>query len=319
MKKTYDFLWGNPYFLLEILEKKYNQKLAPYNIKEMSYAPNEGIPELIELTKKIIQETMGVNYKYIIITNGATQAINSILRFKISIGYTHVITHKYGYPFYDDMIKRAGFVRIEDNSLKLPKNENAFRLIDSPNNPLGIQTKIGSNNDIWDAVYHNRIYTDQISVMPNHKCMVGSYSKLLGVTGARVGFIATNDENFYNNVRDWSLKDTATPSKISQEMIIDILNKINLEEFIILGKRSLDNNREEFQKIAYLFDNQPIQETGMFWCVHADKKALKILDECNIKYLTLDGNYIRISLGQTNEITKEAVREILKRDKILKK
>ena len=81
------------------------------------------------------------------------------------------------------------------------------------------------------------------------------------------------------------------------------------------GAYSLDRNREEFSKISYLFDNQPVQEVGMFYCANADKKAIQTLDNCGITYVRLNGDMIRLSMGQTNAITRDGVNAILKEDK----
>ena len=108
------------------------------------------------------------------------------------------------------------------------------------------------------------------------------------------------------------LKDLATVSVPSQRLIVDILTKVDLERFMGLGKTYLNYNREEFQKIEFLFDGQPIQEVGMFYCAHAEKKALEVLDKCGINYVDLGSSYIRLSLGQTGKITREGIKAIIK-------
>ena len=323
MEIKFDFGWGNPYFLLEILDNTYHQRLAPFNIKDMIYCPDLGMDKLIEVTHKMIEETMGLKYENIIITTGATQAANILLRVlknptgKLEI-FNNVETPPYGFPYYGNMIEKAGYTRTSDLKKLKGFDHTSVKLIDSPSNPQGIQygSAFGSNlNTIWDSVYHNKIYTTNLSTIPEHMAMVGSYSKLLGITGARVGFIATNYHALAKKCAHECLMENATISVPSQELIIDIMDKIDLDHFLTAGKNSIDLNREEFRKIEYLFDNQPVPETGMFYCAFADKKALEILEKCGIKYVDLGDSYIRLSLGQTNEITREAIAAILKEDK----
>ena len=320
--KSWNFGWGNPFFLLDILDEQYSQRLAPFNIKNMIYSPDLGMDKLIETTRRTIEETIGLKYEYIIITTGATQAINVLLRVLRNNRKTQlsiVETPQYGYPYYGDMISKAGYVRVSNSESLKQFNPLNVKLIDSPSNPQGIQ--YGSDygfelNTIWDSVYHNKIYTTDLTKIPKHHSMAGSYSKLLGLTGARIGYIATNNYSLAKQCSHECLMENATISVPSQELIIDIMGKIDLDYFLNAGKYSIDRNREEMSKIEYLFDNQPVPGTGMFYCANADNKALQILEKCGIKYVDLGNNYIRLSLGQTNSITKDAIKAIIKKDKI---
>lgn len=321
MSDILDFGWGNPYFLLEILDDMYIQTAFPNNILDMSYAPDAGTEELINTIKKTINQTTGMDYKHIIVTTGTTQAINVLLRvLKSKTPLNDIRTTKLGYPFYDKMIEKAGLNRVEMSRNELLNNSElpCIEIIDSPSNPLGEQygSSFGSEKlTIWDAVYHNKIYTNDLFNKPKHVAMVNSYSKLLGLTGARIGYIATNDDLLYNRCLEDSLMENATISIPSQELIVDILNQVNLDNFINKGKQSLNRNKEEFKKIEYLFSNQRVQETGMFYCAEGDDKLCKLLDNCGIKYVRLKDNLIRLSMGQTNLLTRQAIDRILKRDK----
>ena len=320
----FDLGWGNPYFLLDILKNIYNRIDGIPDFGDMSYAPDQGISELIEMTKVVIKKTTGLEYKHILITNGATGGINCCLRyFKKKYDINTILTQKYGYPFYEEMISKAGFVRNKRSFNNIHQlfltssNISCIRLIDSPSNPQGNQTSNGNELDtIWDAVYHNRIYNACPIIIPKHRVMVGSYSKLLGITGARIGFVATNNDLDFQNLIRENLMENATISVPGQKLVVNILKNVNLDDFMNFGKKSLDYNREEVSRVEYLFDNQPIQKVGMFYSANVDKKALQILNKCGIKYVALDEDFIRLSLGQTNEITRNAVKTILKQDKI---
>lgn len=309
--------WGNPYFILEQLEKHQNGLIANViNTKECAYGPDQGLPDLINLTHMVIAKTTGLSYKHLLITNGATSAINSILRVNKSLGMDKVLSGEFGYPLYPNMIEKAGLAQIPvtDWSGSI-SDSKTFALIDSPSNPLGLQTKIGSPlTDVWDSVYHNNIYTEDLKTIPGHKVMVGSYSKLLGLAGFRVGWIATNDELYYNLLMKDSISENATTSVISQKTIVELLQyHIDLDEIIGHSKRALDFNRECWSNVLDLFDGQPMQSSGMFYLAQADKNVMDLLDSCMIQYVKLTDSYIRISLGQTNDLMKEATLRILRK------
>ena len=319
--KRYNLSWGNPYFLTKLLDESYTQSLKLNDISSMVYGPDEGVQEMIDLVKYSIKETTGLKYDHILIVPGATSGINSCLRyFKNSKGKDLVITNKYGYPFYDEMIKKAGLERFDELKSIVEVGTRSIVLVDSPSNPFGTQIKEGldfvsPSKIIWDSVYHNIIYTTDLITYPQHDIMVGSFSKLLGVAGTRIGWIATNKPFLYEMLKAENLYETATVSIPSQNLLIDILEKLDLQKFMLNGKRILDNNRGELARLSSLFSNQPVQETGMFYCAKADQKLRDLIDRAGVDIVSLDEEYVRISMGQTNEVTKAAVDAILKEDK----
>lgn len=316
----FDLSWGNPYFLLEILDRHVANKLQYQDIAEMNYAPDLGIDKLREATKDIVTETTGLKYKHLLITAGATQALNSIMRFERKNDVETVLMNQYGYPFYTDMVVNSGLRRQSiAEGLKAASTyfkEHSMVILDSPSNPMGHQNLASHPNLYWDAVYHSKIYNANMAAVPTHKAIIGSYSKLLGLSGARIGWIATDDYDLFMKLSDVVLKDTATVSVPSQNLLLSVLNQLNLEWFLNVGRKSLDSNREELSRINHLFDGQEVPEVGMFYCVDAHPKAVSTLNKASVKFTQLDEQKIRISLGQRNMLTLKAVEAILKEDSI---
>jgi aspartate/methionine/tyrosine aminotransferase len=326
VKKRFDYAWGNPYFLLDILSDMYKVSNSS-DIKSLTYGPYEGTPELIHETFNVIKKLTDNRPTYILITNGASSAINLLLRRFKAQGGKVVQTTQYGYPSYEEMIKRAGLTRLR--GLERPQlncglsrdlmTQTHIRLIDSPENPSGQQYDMLTGNqfggDIWDAVYHNPIYTKKKMIQPRHEFFVGSYSKLLGVAGARIGFIATDNALAYEALLTESRNEMTGISRPSMDMITDILQKIDLDLFMTMGHRDLCYNKEEFQKIEYLFDGQPVNEVGMFYCAKIHPTAKRILDDAGVEYVMLDEETIRLSMGQTKQVVKDGIKAILKEDK----
>jgi aspartate/methionine/tyrosine aminotransferase len=321
-KIKYNFGWGNPYFLLDILHATYFPNLT-MDVTKLIYGPYEGTKELIETSHRVIKETTGQQYSHLLITNGASSAVNVLLRYFKARGGREVFTTQYGYPSYEEMIKRAGLKRVRGLHKPMVNlglshdlmTVQAMRLIDSPENPLGDQFTGGDEHrDIWDGVYHNKIYTQNMAAQPKHKFFVGSYSKLLGVAGARIGFIATNDPLAYEALLIESRNELTGISRPSQDLIVDIMKKIDLDKFMRIGHLHLCYNKSEFQKIEYLFDGQPVNDVGMFYCAKADPKAVSTLERAGVEYVRLDDETIRLSMGQTLEVVKNGIQAILKED-----
>lgn len=321
-----DLGWGDPYFLLEILAKIYTRGPAStLAIQNCTYAPDNGEERLLDYVKEITKETTGHEYKYFCITNGATQAINTIMRqMARHKQIRYAVTSHLGYPYYPKMIDKNNLLwhkKVDFKTYKGDINDEMY-IVDSPSNPLGEQFSFNSTeklykNTVWDAVYHNRIYNACPAIKPAHDVYVGSFSKLLGLTGARVGWFATDDLLYFEQFSEESLYENATVSKPSQKMIIDILNQINLDQFMTFGKNSLDQNRHILHKLSGLLGSD-VQEKGMFYCAEVDQKMLDLFDRANIKYVSFDTEnkkLIRLNIGQTHGILEKAVKAIEKADR----
>jgi aspartate/methionine/tyrosine aminotransferase len=324
--KKFDFGWGEPFCVRESLKHYYKRKtVKPINIDNLKYSPDEGSEELIKLTRWFIKETTGIEYKHILITNGTTGAINVILRTMAKEGKKICYTHQYHFPFYPPIIKKNGYKQktglYRDHEQQLG-HDNVVGLVDSPSNPLGdlLLYSDHKNNIIWDSVYHNPVYINTIPVIPDHRVNCGSYSKVFGLTGARVGWIATNSQKDYEAFRDENLYESCTISVPSQDLLLDIFDHMDLNNFMRSAKYRVNNNREMWDRVKGLFDNQEVPENGMFYSAWGDPIARKVLDRLGFVYVTMDkkgkDKYLRFNLAQTNNLTNMAIRYLLKETRI---
>lgn len=319
----YDFGWGEPFCVREALKHYYINPMRSCNIDAMGYSPDPGNEKLIDYTRQFIEQTTGIRYNHIIITHGTTGAINIVLRVLAREGRGLCYTHKYHFPYYPQIIEKNGYrhekglYREHQEQLKY---SNTVGIVDSPSNPSGdllLYSDIG-NNIIWDSVYHNPVFINDIPVKPDHRVNCGSYSKVFGLTGARVGWIATNSESDYEEFLAENLYENCTMSVNSQQLIIDILEKMDLDNFLRSAKYRINNNREQFDRICYLFDGQAVPNNGMFYSAWATPYTCKLLDKLGVKYVQMDeegkNRYLRFNLAQTNELTRKAIRYIMRED-----
>lgn len=321
----FDFGWGEPYCVREALKSFYKRNsFPPINIDRMGYTPDAGNEELVKLTRQFVKETTGIEYKHVIITNGTTGALNVVLRSLARLeSYEVCFTHRYHFPYYPQIIQKNGYEHLTglyNNHKQELSRDNVVAIVDSPSNPEGDLLLYSdlNNNIIWDSVYHNDVYINTIPVKPDHRVNCGSYSKVFGLTGARVGWIATNSEEDYKLYLKENLYENCTLSFSSQDFLVDILNNTDLNNFMKSSKYRVNNNREMFDKIKYIFDNQAVPENGMFYCAWATPYAIKMLDKLEVRSVTIDqdgvNKFLRFNLAQTNHLTSRAIRYILSED-----
>jgi len=320
----YNFGWGEPYCVREALQMYYsNKSFMPINLETMGYQGDIGQDRLVYLTKNFIKATTGISYKHVIITNGTTGALNVVLRKMVKDGKKVCYTHQYHFPYYPGILNKyplehkKGLYLNHESELA---DKNTFAIVDSPTNPEGnlVLYTDTYKNIIWDSVYHSAVFINDVAVKPDHFVNCGSYSKVFGLTGVRVGWIATdNDEDFEIFKMD-NLYENCTLSMQPQSLITDILDKTDIPQFMLSAKYRINNNREMFSRIENLFDGQPVPNNGMFYVAWASVKTQQILDKMSVNVVQLDseGNdrLLRFNLAQYNSLTSEFVRNVLKED-----
>ena len=127
-------------------------------------------------------------------------------------------------------------------------------------------------------------------------------------------WIATDKKDDFDDIMSDSLYENATVSKPSQDLIVDIMKKLDLDELMKFGKNSLDENRHTLHKISTLLDTE-VQQIGMFYTSEADDKMIDLFDRSGVQYIRLsldDKKLIRLNIGQTNEILTKAIKAIEK-------
>lgn len=322
--EQFKFGWGEPYCVREALEHYYKRKsLGSIKLQTIEYQPYDGKELLVEATKIFLKETTGIDYKYVIITNGTTNSLNIVLRSLKDQGFNKCFTHKYHFPYYPNIIKKNGYeqgiglYRDHEKQLATP---GALGIVDSPSNPTGdlLLYTDNHNNIIWDSVYHNSVYINTIPVKPDHRVNCGSYSKVLGLTGARIGWIATNSFSDYLLYAADNTYENCSVSLLSQDFIIDIMKHTDMYNFMRAAKYRINNNREMFDRICYLFDGQSVPENGMFLTAWTSPYVVKMFDKLGIISVELDTNgkdkLLRFNLAQTNELTTKMIKYIIRED-----
>lgn len=337
--KTFDLGWGES---VAVREAFVNVAASPvvFGVKalnDLGYPAHEGDAKLIELTRKIIKRQIGLDYKYILITNGATGALNIALRsYMLSAGIQACFTRKAPFfRYYPAIIRNAHMAHFQglyDSDAKKEANEVFGRkrvyLVDSLSNPLGqmhfCPKDLMENPIIWDAVYYGNVYAPGIKATPEHDVLVGSYSKFTGLNGLRVGWIAVNDTFLYDRMRRLVTPEYCGISAASTKIILETAGKFtktDWENFEYRAVRNLDDNRNEMAKLEKYFGNTPVSPFGMFYYGPMDEACKALMQKSGIiwspgSHLGDTDDFGRLNVGQDMKLVKEAVKTVLKNDKI---
>jgi aspartate/methionine/tyrosine aminotransferase len=326
--KTFDLTWGQSVCVRDAFTETLTGAPVIFGLKEldqMDYPKHEGNEELVELTRKVIERQTEHKYRYILLTNGATGGVTIALRAYRQSSYNVAFTRTPPYfSIYPSMIEAAGFKRHAYEGDKKFEGDNPVALIDSPTNPHGIfiQGRIFTDPIIWDAVYHNRVYAEPIMLRyPGHDVVVGSYSKLLGINGIRVGWIATDDLFIYDKMARLVTAEYCGLSHASSVILLDLLKNFHWDSFEQNARYRLNCNREEWSKLEKFFEGQPVSPVGMFYYARMDKSCKKLMKKAGVLWmpgtsLRTDDSHGRFNLGQDNKLIKNAVKSVLKADKI---
>lgn len=323
MKSKFSLSWGDSACVREVF-LKYCNLIHHVNQTNSGYRFGKNCKNLEDKTRILSKELLGINHKYIVITNGAMQGLDASLSYYKSLDFWDVLTRDFCFPYYPKIIAKNKLFQILLDDIGSPTLKT-IELNDSPSNP---EARIGNVSDcpekvIWDAVYNNPVYKYIITPPIYHNLAIGSFGKLFGLPGLRVGWVATNDKKIADYVRKHVEITTCGVSSASQLIIEKILEKPSwLPMFFKEAKAAIDANKTEFLKVKHLFEGQIPGDDGMFFFPEVNSKALKVLSKTGIEFTPgeacgdVSGSHIRLNMAQTNEISRQAVKAILKADRI---
>lgn len=301
--------------------------LSRAQIEEFDYPDRLGDPELVAITRQVIKRQIGKQYKHVFLTNGATGGVVITLRalHKRKFWVCHTRPAPY-YARYPGMISSGNMTMAPDNYYQWERD--SVILLDLPSNPTGIMQFIERKNPdipiILDGVYFNNVYTNGLLTPPPHDVFVGSYSKLLGLNGVRIGWIATDDDLLAERMKELITAEYCGLCVVGAEMLKNILNlSFRWDIFESMARANLNTNREEWSRLEKFFGDFPVPEYGMFYYGPTDKKAKELLEKVGVTWISgetmgTDDNFGRFNLGQKNGLIREVVSKIIQKDKLPK-
>ncbi|MEG2893229.1 MAG: aminotransferase class I/II-fold pyridoxal phosphate-dependent enzyme [Clostridium sp.] len=317
------------------------------------YTPNKGITPLLEGVSLYMNKKYSLNYSSndeIIVTNGASEAIDTTLRCIISPG-DEVIIPSPAYPGYEPLIKILGgrciYIDTSDNNFKLSpsKLQEAITsktkclILPYPSNPTGTTlskleiesiAQVIKNTNILvlsDEVYSELNYSGShysignIDYLRDRIIIVNALSKSHSMTGFRIGFLLA-PKHLIDNFIKVHLYNTSCASSISQYAALEAVTNgyddpIYMKDEYIKRRDYVYTRLMDMNLISHL-------PTGGFYifpsikpfCDSSHDFAIDLLDKANVAVVpstAFSGNidgYIRISYAYSMDVLIEALNRI---------
>jgi aspartate/methionine/tyrosine aminotransferase len=308
---------GEPYFLQEFFLR---YLLVDQTPKALHYPSVGGEPELLEELKNFFP-----HHKYLVITNGAKQAIEAAFFAFKRLERKSVVFHQAPYwPSYPTLAKSQGL----EYNVASPLAAQIF-CVTAPNNPDGGQPQLFKRApDLWDAAYAQPLYGFH-GVPPPHRVAVFSAAKYLGLSGLRVGWLATNEKEIAEQAGYFVEITTSGVSIPSQMHLAGCLRSLRRSlnmawytERTFEARAALMANGHSFNEIIgdLVKDTQgvPVDGTGMFAWFRARRPEsfARALRDAKVKLVSGDAcgvhepGWYRMSMGHLPEVTREALLRI---------
>lgn len=302
----YNLAVGEPFFIQDALDFI---KLADGK-GEFTYPHTGGQPELLEELRKIYP------YKHIIVANGAKHALLAgMYAYREHLACGKVYHAAPYWPSYPTLAKLSNMQFVTEDRF------DVCRIVTSPNNPDS--SELNEKCDIWDAVYAHPVYG--FTKPPEHQTAVFSASKVLGMSGARVGWIGTDNDDIGRLASYYVEVTTSGVNTFGQRQVAEVLrfvrnNPLVAQDAYARAREELDKNIGDF--LRYIspycvdFRGAPAESRGMFaWFqVFNDVKFKKALQETKIKLVTgeacgaTEPGWYRMNMGMGNAKFRTAVK-----------
>ncbi|MDP8299550.1 MAG: pyridoxal phosphate-dependent aminotransferase [Candidatus Tantalella remota] len=194
------------------------------------------------LREALSKEYPGSTPDNFVITNGASEAIDLILR---SWGEGKMLMPRPYYYSYPPIVELSGMEpvytdlvdgRIDMDDFKKKVKDCKAVMINSPSNPTGRVEAIDTLKEIEkitaelgvyvisDEVYKDLIYErENYHIKGDHVITVNSFSKTFALCGARIGYLWCADQNIADSVIDLKTHTSMNTSLISQDMALAAL------------------------------------------------------------------------------------------------
>jgi aspartate aminotransferase len=251
------------------------------------YTAVAGIPELLEAIVYKLKRDNGLNYKtsHILVSNGAKQSLFNITQALLDEGDEVIIPAPY-WVTYPEIVKYAGAKPViintdERQGFKITPKEledaitpkTKMLILTTPSNPTGSVysedelrrlAQVLEGTDIWvvsDEMYEKLVFdntkfvsTASISKdMFNRTITVNGLSKSVAMTGWRMGYLATPNEQLVKKMIALQSQSTSNINSITQKAsIVALTGKVD---------RDIERMRQAFEARAYeatiLFNNIP--------------------------------------------------------------
>lgn len=267
----YNLAIGEPVVLQEHLRFPIFETQGPF-----TYPTLEGYPPLVEELQRLYPD------QHVVVANGGKQALLAAFYALNRLEGRQIVHHAQPFwPSYRTLARMSG-LDFEDPPLwegwydqftqLRPRRSRVIQVVTSPNNPDGRQLQSWNDGsfDVWDAVYAHWVYGWN-GYEPPHRIRVGSASKLLGLSGVRVGWLVTRADRLAALAREYVEITTSGVSVVAQEYVANalrLMREINPMVQLRAAREAILQNGESFKRHLghhmQAVDGVPDTGVGMF-------------------------------------------------------
>jgi aminotransferase len=339
---------GQPDFQMPEVVKKALVEAVENN--KTTYTENSGILELrTEISKYLNGKNINYNPNDICVTVGGSEALFTIFTALINEG-DKVLIPTPAYPAYESIVKILGgkvvnyslnddfTINVEEIKEFVEKEKIKYLVLSLPSNPTGAilskeekesLIKIIKDNDltvISDEIYEALCYDEYNTVAQDEDVLekliyINGFSKMLSMTGLRVGYFACKKEMMNELMKVHQYNVSCAPS-ISQWAVIGGLR--NGLDDVIKMKSVFEKRREFVVNELKAIGLDVIEPKGAFYVFPSIKKfnisseefCLRLLHEHKVACVPGSAfgkggeGYIRISYCYSDEQLKMALIKI---------
>ena len=294
VKHDFCFL-SNPY-ATELVIKEIEGKIDLFNLLEQYPANNEFVCKNISILE-------GLNYKNMVVGNGAIEAISWVAReSKNNKILINAPTFSSYYEFYENYHLETNNLMTAKEILNSAENNNCNDiLIIYPNNPDGSYMDLDELKILINQEKYRIILDESFShFLPNYKeyrdfiknsnkenfILIKSLSKDFGVAGARLGFLYSNNKEILKSSKKyttWNLNNLAV-------LISKVISTKEFGNEYEKVRCKFNNERDEFYKELLKVDDIEVKKSGAnFFLIKSNKFSQKFVFTMLVKY----GLYVR--------------------------
>jgi aspartate aminotransferase len=261
-----------------------NLNLDLNNGKTQQYSGNDGSPELIET----IKEEFGLD-GHVVITPGGMAGLDLLMN---SLSDNVIWIPNYHWGSWNKILTTHGkeIKTFDDFNIEGFMPKEGVVMLCYPSNPTGycpdvetiksflIKSKEADVTVVLDLPYYylfNDVNDGLSDFFFDNVILVSSFSKSIGLSGYRVGFISTKNEELYQTLRIRSLYKYNSISTLPQHIISELLKEKNaITEY---RKKTVDSIKKNIMILdmhGLLFDEYPSTPTGPFAVVNVSYDEL---------------------------------------------
>lgn len=254
-----------------------------FNDKSLhQYGGNDGHPDLIREVKKGFSDESKV-----LVTPGGMAALDLVIS---SLDGTTVWVPQLHWGSWSKILTLNGreTKAFDDMSLHNFRPRGGIVMMCYPSNPTGYCPSekdirefaaYAENNGIalildlpyWDLLKG----TSLKDLTSNNVIYVSSFSKSIGLSGYRVGYVATESEDLYQSMRTRSLYKYNSISTLPQKIIADLLQTEEPTRYSEETKQHINSNISLLKQKGLLADIYPSDPIGPFAIVNMSSEELR--------------------------------------------